>query len=199
MATILSETEAATVLRLSETDPNMLDLLPQVDRYITMATGRDWAADNPTRPEAKAAARMLLVMWHENPGMIGSVSTLNFGLSSALVQLEALALTLAGSGIPTEPLIMRSNPAEGADEIWIGICPTLAFSHAMAAAALTAVTLASAGGTVTATNSLDPTGKILTITPAASLAGDTAYTITITAAPDEYGRTLTKEIRFRTA
>jgi hypothetical protein len=84
--------EAAVVLRCESTDENMLALLPQVDAYIQQATGRDWTVDSPISPVAKSAARMLLVMWHENPGMIGNMSSLNFGLTSALVQLESLAL-----------------------------------------------------------------------------------------------------------
>ena len=95
MANILTPTEAANVLRTGEDDPTMLQLLPLVDSYVKNATGRDWAADSPVRPEAKAAAQMLLVMWHENPGMIGGQNALSFGLTAVLVQLEALALQLA--------------------------------------------------------------------------------------------------------
>ena len=95
MANILLAAEAATVLRTEVTDQNMLDLLPQVDAYIANATGRNWESDETIRPEAKSAARMLLVMWHENPAMIGSTNVLHFGLTAVLVQLEALALELA--------------------------------------------------------------------------------------------------------
>lgn len=95
MANILLPAEAATVLRTEATDQNMLDLLPQVDAYIANATGRNWESDDSIRPEAKAAARMLLVMWFENPAMLGNGSVLSFGLTAALVQLEALALELA--------------------------------------------------------------------------------------------------------
>ena len=91
---ILSAAEAATVLRTEATDQNMLDLLPQVDAYIANATGRKWESDDPIRPEAKSAARMLLVMWHENPAMIGSTNVLNFGLTAVLMQLEAIVLEL---------------------------------------------------------------------------------------------------------
>jgi len=94
MANILTEYEAASVLRVDTDDQRMLDLLPLVDGFIKNATGYDWASDATVEPTAKSAARMLLVMWHENPAMIASyVSSLNFGLQSALTQLEALALT----------------------------------------------------------------------------------------------------------
>ena len=94
--TILNTNEAATVLRCAEDDPNMLDLLPAVDTYLANATGIDWAADDYEIPqEAKNAARMLLVMWHENPAMIGMPgSSLGFGLAAVLMQLKALALQL---------------------------------------------------------------------------------------------------------
>ncbi len=96
MANILTPSEAANVLRTEVTDALLLDLLPQVDAYIREATGRDWAADTPIHPEAKSAARMLLVMWYENPAMLGSgISSLSHGLSAALTQLEAKALELA--------------------------------------------------------------------------------------------------------
>jgi hypothetical protein len=88
---ILTTTEAATVLRCADDDANMLMLLPAIDAYIKMATGRDWAGDSPVRQEAKNAARMLLVQWHENPAMVGNQSVLGFGLLAALTQLEAVA------------------------------------------------------------------------------------------------------------
>lgn len=92
MANVLNAIEAATVLRCENTDAAMLALLSQVDGYLKQATGHDWAADAVIHPAAKSAARMLLVMWFENPGMVGNMSSLNFGLTSALVQLESLAL-----------------------------------------------------------------------------------------------------------
>jgi len=93
-ANILTTEEAAAVLRCEIDDDNMLMLLPQIDAYIKNATGHDWAADETMRPEAKAAARMLLVMWHENPAMVDSkMMTLSFGLSAALVQLEVIAMS----------------------------------------------------------------------------------------------------------
>lgn len=92
MGSILSTAEAANVLRCAETDANMIDLLPMVDAYIERATGHDWAADDPAAPEAKAAARMLLVRWHEDPGGMAAGTALGQGLSAALGQLEALAL-----------------------------------------------------------------------------------------------------------
>jgi len=90
--TILRVSEAAGVLRCEEDDAELLALLPLVDSYIRSATGHDWAADTVIDPKAKAAARMLLVMWHEDPGMItNGVGALPFGLSAVLAQLEALA------------------------------------------------------------------------------------------------------------
>lgn len=93
MANILTATEAANVLRCETTDPLMLNLLDAVDAYITQATGHNWAADGTINAIAKSAARMLLVMWHENPGMMnGGEAALNHGLRAVLTQLESLAL-----------------------------------------------------------------------------------------------------------
>jgi hypothetical protein len=89
---ILTAAEAAAVLRMAEDDADMLALLPLVDRYIINATGYDWRQNSPIREDAKSAARMLLVMWHENPAVIGTVGVLEFGLNAALMQLEAIAL-----------------------------------------------------------------------------------------------------------
>lgn len=92
MANILSSSEAATVLRCETTDADMLALLPLIDAYIKNASGRDWAADSTINPSAKAAARILLVQWHEDPGRLASGQVaMTAGLCACLVQLEALA------------------------------------------------------------------------------------------------------------
>ena len=113
---ILTYDEAATVLRVEVDDPNMLDLLPQIDAFIRNATGRDWSQDSTIHPAAKAAARMLLVKWHEDPGMSATgMASLGFGLTSALTQLEALALRyyrfegLTGAGAISLPGVRRGD------------------------------------------------------------------------------------------
>ena len=101
MANILTASEAANVLRTDEDDQLMLDLLGQVDGYIRRATGHDWTIDDPVLPEAKSAARILLVRWHEDPGALAG-QALTFGQAAALVQLESLAMRyktfLGGTG-----------------------------------------------------------------------------------------------------
>lgn len=93
MTNILTAAEAANVIRTDATDPALLQLLPQVDLYIRTSTGRDWTVDTSIHPVAKAAAQMLLVMWYENPGMMGpGVTSLQYGLTATLAQLEAIAL-----------------------------------------------------------------------------------------------------------
>jgi hypothetical protein len=92
MTTILTTQEAANALRCEVDDEEMLDLLPQVDRYVINATGHDWSTDATIDPTAKSAARMLLVMWHEDPAMMAQKNApLSFGLTATLVQLQALA------------------------------------------------------------------------------------------------------------
>ena len=91
MANILTTAEASNCLRCDLTDPTMLDLMPLVDAYIKNATGYDWASDVTVNPVAKSAARIILAMWHANPGMLASgESPLIYGLSSVLIQLEAI-------------------------------------------------------------------------------------------------------------
>lgn len=198
MANILTASEAATALRVDQSDRNMLDLLPMVDAYIKRATGRDWAADTTIYSEAKAAARMLLVRWHEDPGGMAAGSALGFGLSAALTQLEALAITLETDGAPDEPLTLVTTNISGDMAITTNFI--LVFSHKMATAATGLVTLEDDNGSVVAgANSLDATGKIMTINPTASLVAASSYTIVIDQAPDIYGRTIEKEIGVTTA
>jgi hypothetical protein len=193
MANILSETEAATVLRTTETDSNMIDLLPLVDAYIQRATGRDWTKDTSIYAEAKAAARMLLVRWHEDPGGMAAGSALGFGLSSALTQLEALALELETSGAPEDPLSLLTTNISG--DMAPAASFVLVFSHEMDSGATSYVTLEDANGaTVTVVNSLDATGKIMTVNPTGSLTAGASYWIIIDQAPDIYGRTIEKEV-----
>jgi hypothetical protein len=196
---ILTTTEGANALRTATNDVLMLDLLSQVDAYINNATGRDWTADSPIRPEAKAAARMLLVRWHEDPGGMAAGSALGFGLSAAVVQLEALALQLETTGVPEEALALAATNVSG--EMAVSANLVLVFNHPMASGATTAVTLEDAtGATVTSVNSLDTaTSRILTINPTGSLTADSTYTIVINHAPDIYGQTLDTEIPFWTA
>lgn len=102
MANILTVDEAATVLRTEESDANLLYLLNQVDAYIKNATGRDWSADTPVHAEARSAARMLLVRWHEDPGGMASGNAPGFGLHAVMTQLKAKALELAESEAAAE-------------------------------------------------------------------------------------------------
>lgn len=198
---ILTATEAANVLRTTDDDPVMLMLLPAIDAYIEQATGRDWAADTTVRQEAKNAARMLLVRWYEDPGGMAAGEVLSAGLRAALTQLEALALELVTDGVPDEPLaLLASSPSSGASNVAISITPVLVFNHEMEAGATSAVSLQTSGGSpVSTTNTLDATGTIMRLTPAANLAGATGYTIVVEDAADTYGQALDLEIGFTTA
>jgi hypothetical protein len=200
---ILTATEAANVLRCEPDDPAMLDLLPVVDAYIIGATGRDWTADETIQQEAKAAARILLVQWHEDPGMIvgRQMVILSGGLAACLSQLEALALILETRGVPDEDLaIKQSVPKDGAIDIAIIISPVIVFNNEMDSSAPNCIVLKTAAGvTVTTTNTLNVTKKIMSIVPTASLVAATSYQIVITTAPDVYGQTITQTIGFKTA
>ena len=90
---ILTATEAADVLRCEVDDPTMLALLPAIDAYIKNGSGHDWASDSPIREEAKNAARIALVQWHEDPGMtLSELRTISLGFNACMTQLEAIAL-----------------------------------------------------------------------------------------------------------
>lgn len=201
MTNILTATEAANVLRVDPNDSVMLDLLAGVDAYIEQATGRDWAVDSTIYPEAKSAARMLLVMWYENPAMVGDVSSLSFGLRAVLTQLEALAMKLETEGIPDEALaLVAAFPVDGQDEVSILATMTLVFNHEMHADSPDAVTLIdAAGSTVASTNTLNATSKIIKVTPDGNLTAGVRYRLVIDAAADAYGATLSDEIAFTTA
>jgi hypothetical protein len=198
VANILTASEGSNVLRCSASDPELLALLPLVDAYLKNATGRDWTLDSTVRPEAKSAARMLLVRWHEDPGAMAAGSALGFGLSACLVQLEALALQLASSGVPDEVLQLVSTNISG--EMAVDANLVLVFNHPMGSAATARVILKdAAGATVASANALDVTGKILTINPTASLNAGASYTVDVDQAADLYGQTLDTEILFVTA
>jgi len=198
MASILTELEASTVLRCEVNDLGMLDLLPLVDGYIQFATGRNWTADSPVRPEAKSAARMLLVRWHEDPGGMAAGGALGYGLAAVLTQLEALALKLGTAGTPDIPLAIVTTNISG--YMAVDASFVLVFSRAMDAGATSLVTLEDANlNTVASTNTLDVTGKIMTVNPTNNLAAASSYTIVIDYAVDIYGQTLYKEIAFVTA
>lgn len=201
MANILTAAEAAIVLRCEATDTNLLQLLPLVDAYIKQATGRDWTADTSIRAEAKSAARMLITRWHEDPGGMVAGSSMGFGLSAALTQLESVALELAESGVPSEALaLVGSQPQNGDDNVAVAGNLTLIFNHEMDAGSTSAVSLqTSDGAPVTVVKSLDVTTRIMTINPTGSLAAATMYDLIITAAADQYGQTYTETITFTTA
>lgn len=124
MPNILTAAEAATVLRTTTTDPDMLALLPLVDAYIKRATGRDWAVDTSIAPEAKSAARILLVQWHEDPGQVGDGAG-SIGLAGALTQLESMGEIYEFHGV-TGPGYVALDGADVGDQVagLVEIAPT---------------------------------------------------------------------------
>lgn len=90
---ILSVAEAAAILKCAEDDPSMLLLLAQIDDKIKFGSGRNWAAEAIIPQAAKWVARILLVRWHENPGMMSDSAdeTLGGSYLSGMSQLRAMA------------------------------------------------------------------------------------------------------------
>lgn len=201
MANILTPTEAANVLRCSEDDPLMGELLQAIDTHLESITGWNWAAENPVDQDAKSAARVLLVRWHGDPGMIGQVELgLDRHFQALKVLLKTKVMEKKAGGLPDQPLgIDRILPKDGSTEIAVEISPVIVFNHKMTAGAAGRVCLKDSNGvTVTVTVTLDVTGKIMTISPSAPLENGRQYAIVIDAAPDIYGETLSDEIGFST-
>lgn len=90
--TILTTTQAANALRVLESDPRMVDLLPVIDAYIENTTGRDWSQDATKNKIAVSVATMLLVQWYEDPGAMGGTHDMPHGITAHLTLLEAEAL-----------------------------------------------------------------------------------------------------------
>lgn len=91
---ILSQQEAADMLRLEDPEsyPQLNIILPAINEYLKNATGYDWGADTEIDPVAKQAATMLLVLWFENPAMIGAVPEMEYGITNLVSQLQAKVL-----------------------------------------------------------------------------------------------------------
>src|SRR6185295_11597424 len=85
----------------------------------------------------------------------------------------------------TSPTVSSVSPADGATNVAVAVRPTVSFSEAMSAASVTsgAVRLLGPGGLAIAqaagSPSLDASGTVATIIPAASLAGSTIYQIQV--------------------
>ena len=95
MPNILIAEEAARAVAVDPTDEKLLDILPQVDTFVNGTTGHDWTADEPINPEAKAAARIYLVLLYDLMSMQqNQIDALNRALASSLARLEALANSL---------------------------------------------------------------------------------------------------------
>jgi hypothetical protein len=195
---ILTTAEAATVLRGETDDPDMLDLLPIVDAFIKNHTGRDWTLDTTIHPMAKAAARLILVEWHEDAGMsAGEQRTITLGARNLLFELKMLAKSELISGVPDEELKIEQTNI-GA-EMAIDASILLVFNHEMANSATGDVSIEDGNGnSVAATNSLDVTKKIMTLNPSSNLSKAMTYTVIIDHAEDIYGQALDDEITFYT-
>jgi phi13 family phage major tail protein len=95
-------------------------------------------------------------------------------------------------------LTMTSNPANNATGVAADAAPALTFSNAISYDAISMI--AADGALVDFTPSLDATGKIMTLTPAAALTAGASYTIVAAGVKDIYGQMLaTAVIKFTVA
>ncbi len=80
----------------------------------------------------------------------------------------------------TSPTVTATNPATDATGVAINNVVTATFSKAMAPSSFTAATFSMKHGTTAVQGSISYTGTTATFTPAASLANNTLFTVTIT-------------------
>lgn len=102
MAVILSPEEVADALRYETPDecPDAVALVPAIAETLKESTGYNWESDEQVDETAKQAARMLLVQWFENPGMLAERRTVNlsYGLTFLITQLQVKALKKEDEG-----------------------------------------------------------------------------------------------------
>src|ERR1700735_3270244 len=113
--------------------------------------------------------------------------TRRLGITGLLVALLSVSITFAtGCGketVPsTPPLVVSTNPANGATGVLINQVVSATFSEPMNPASISATTftLSAGGATVAGTVGYTATGSVATFTPNAALAFSTVYTATIT-------------------
>lgn len=125
----------------------------------------------------------------------------------ASTDADALEWSYVVDGKPTyipagseTALTFSSVPVANATGVAITASPTLTFSNALSDYSNVAFVKALDGSGVTFTATLDSTGKILTLKPAASLTAGTEYEIILAGVKDLYGHALaTQVILFTTA
>lgn len=91
-------------------------------------------------------------------------------------------------GAPSALSMSSIVPADEAASVAVDSTVVLTFSNKIASESITVIS--AAGVLVSSVKSYDSTGKILTITPAASLSAGTAYIVSIAGVTDIYGQTL---------
>jgi phi13 family phage major tail protein len=107
--------------------------------------------------------------------------------------------TPATTNPPTALALSSSVPATNATGVLATAKPTLTFNNVIASDAVTLIKTTD-NSVVTCTKTYDATGKILTISPSASLTAASVYNIVVAGVKDIYGQTLaTSVIKFTVA
>lgn len=88
--------------------------------------------------------------------------------------------TIASAADVTPPVVSSVTPAANSTAISTGIKPSVTFSELMDAATITTSTFLVKQGTTGIAGTISITGNTATFSPANALAGNTAYTVTIT-------------------
>lgn len=107
--------------------------------------------------------------------------------------------TYTAAGSETPLTLVSSDPAADAAGVADDVKPALTFSNPLDDYGGVTLIKVSDGSVTAFSASLDGTGKILTLTPSASLAAATAYEVILAGVTDRYGHTLaTQAVKFTT-
>jgi hypothetical protein len=117
---------------------------------------------------------------------------------NALASTFTLSPGFTTSAAPTAPTVTASTPADSSTGIVQAIHPTVTFSTSMDPTSITGTTVklldpsGAAVAQASGSPSLDATGRIATIAPAADLQENTLYRISVSGAKDQSGLAMTQ-------
>jgi phi13 family phage major tail protein len=165
--------------------------------------GATTKADKATPKTIKLVAKAIKTThkWTLHDGSVdgvkrryGDEDTDNFSATGWFSQVQ-----VPGSVVPSALALSTSDPADGASGVAVDKTITLTFNNKLQASAINNVVLSEADGTLVAcTNSLDTTGKIMTVNPDSSLGAATVHILAI-GVVDIYGQDLQAVVNFTTA
>lgn len=125
--------------------------------------------------------------------VVGDDDTTNFDATGWFSQVQTPA-----TSAPDPLALSSSDPADGASGVAVDKTITLTFNNKLPADAIYNVVVVKADGTqVPCTNSLDATGKIMTVNPNSNLSGGSTYIVAI-GVRDIYSQAVSAAVNFAT-